>query len=76
MPYQNLSRALTCKADMQISNYGKATPIDQAQLKRAKTWAEANKGSMLEQGDWQLLGKTRPVWHSGARCTALYFVSG
>ncbi len=37
------------KADMQISNYGKATPIDQAQLKRAKTWAEASKGSMLEQ---------------------------
>ncbi|MBC9228883.1 hypothetical protein HI850_005990 [bacterium SPL81] len=37
------------KADMLISNYGKATPIDQAQLKRAKTWAEASKGSMLEQ---------------------------
>ena len=37
------------KADMQILNYGKATPIDQAQLKRAKTWAEASKGSMLEQ---------------------------
>jgi hypothetical protein len=34
---------------MLISNYGKATPIDQAQLKRAKTWAEASKGSMLEQ---------------------------
>lgn len=37
------------KADMQILNYGKATPIDQEQLKRAKTWAEASKGSILEQ---------------------------
>ena len=33
---------------MQVLNYGKATPIDQVQLKRAKTWAEASKGSMLE----------------------------
>lgn len=37
------------KADMQILNYGKATPIDQEQLKRAKTWTDASKGSMLEQ---------------------------
>ena len=36
------------KADMHILNYGQATPIDQDQLKRAKTWAEASKGSMLE----------------------------
>ena len=37
------------QADMLISNYGQGTPIDQAQLKQAKTWAEASKGSMLEQ---------------------------
>ena len=36
------------KADMHILNYGQATPIDQDQLKRAKTWAEASKGSILE----------------------------
>ena len=36
------------KADMHILNYGQATPIDQDQLKRAKTWEEASKGSMLE----------------------------
>jgi hypothetical protein len=34
---------------MMVTNYGKATPIDQAQLKQAKTWAEASKGSILEQ---------------------------
>ncbi|CAM4208028.1 hypothetical protein F901_00667 [Acinetobacter dispersus] len=44
-----LKSRFSVKADMLISNYGKATPIDQAQLKRAKTWAEASKGSMLEQ---------------------------
>lgn len=37
------------KADMLISNYGQGTPIDQAQLKQAKSWTEASKGSMLEQ---------------------------
>jgi len=36
------------KADMQILNYGKATSIDQQQLKQAKSVAEASKGSMLE----------------------------
>ena len=36
------------KADMQILNYGKATSIDQKQLKQAKSVAEASKGSMLE----------------------------
>ncbi len=44
-----LKSRFSVKADMLISNYGKATPIDQAQLKRAKTWAETSKGSMLEQ---------------------------
>lgn len=44
-----LKSRFNLKADMLISNYGQATPIDQAQLKRAKTWAEASKGSMLEQ---------------------------
>ncbi|EJB8517167.1 TPA: hypothetical protein ACIFDD_002467 [Acinetobacter baumannii] len=36
------------KADMQILNYGKATSIDQQQLKQAKSVAEASKCSMLE----------------------------
>ncbi|MGL3036754.1 hypothetical protein [Acinetobacter baumannii] len=36
------------KVDMQILNYGKATSIDQQQLKQAKSVAEASKGSMLE----------------------------
>ncbi|MDM9641380.1 hypothetical protein [Acinetobacter baumannii] len=36
------------KTDMQILNYGKATSIDQQQLKQAKSVAEASKGSMLE----------------------------
>ncbi|WP_192957435.1 hypothetical protein [Acinetobacter baumannii] len=36
------------KADMQILNYGKATSIDQQQLKQAKSVAEASKGSMLK----------------------------
>ncbi|MET7114918.1 hypothetical protein [Acinetobacter baumannii] len=36
------------KADMQILNYGKATSIDQQQLKQAKSVAEVSKGSMLE----------------------------
>ncbi|MFI8144389.1 hypothetical protein [Acinetobacter sp. ABJ_C5_2] len=36
------------KADMQILNYGKATSIDQQQLKQAKSVAEASKGSILE----------------------------
>ncbi|MCL8351968.1 hypothetical protein M9Y34_16420 [Acinetobacter baumannii] len=36
------------KADMQILNYGRATSIDQQQLKQAKSVAEASKGSMLE----------------------------
>ncbi len=36
------------KADMQILNYGKATSIDQQQLKQAKSVAETSKGSMLE----------------------------
>ncbi len=44
-----LKSRFNIKADMLISNYGKGTPIDQAQLKQAKTWAEASKGSMLEQ---------------------------
>ncbi|ENX56597.1 MULTISPECIES: hypothetical protein [Acinetobacter] len=44
-----LKSRFSVKADMLISNYGKATPIDQAQLKRAKSWSEASKGSMLEQ---------------------------
>ncbi|WP_151742685.1 hypothetical protein [Acinetobacter sp. TUM15113] len=44
-----LKSRFSVKADMLISNYGKATPIDQVQLKRAKTWAETSKGSMLEQ---------------------------
>ena len=43
-----LKSSFQVKADMQVLNYGKATPIDQVQLKRAKTWAEASKGSMLE----------------------------
>ena len=37
------------KADMFISNYGHATSIDQAQLKQAKSWSEASKGSALEK---------------------------
>ncbi|MBJ8483119.1 hypothetical protein [Acinetobacter vivianii] len=44
-----LKSRFNVKADMLISNYGKGTPINQAQLKQAKTWAEASKGSMLEQ---------------------------
>ena len=44
-----LKSSFNIKADMYVSNYGKATPIDQAQLKRAKTWAETSKGSMLEK---------------------------
>lgn len=36
------------KADMQILNYGKATSIDQQQLKKAKSVAEASKGSLFE----------------------------
>ena len=44
-----LKARINMKADMLISNYGNATPIDQAQLKRAKTWAETSKGSILEQ---------------------------
>ncbi len=44
-----LKSSFNIKADMLLTNYGKATPIDQAQLKQAKTWAEASKGSILEQ---------------------------
>ncbi|HBO71466.1 MAG TPA: hypothetical protein DD639_03755 [Acinetobacter sp.] len=44
-----LKSSFNIKADMYVSNYGKATPIDQAQLKHAKTWAETSKGSMLEK---------------------------
>ena len=44
-----LKSSFNIKADMLVTNYGKATPIDQAQLKQAKTWAEASKGSILEQ---------------------------
>ncbi|MCU4391521.1 hypothetical protein KTH73_12405 [Acinetobacter courvalinii] len=44
-----LKSRFNIKADMLISNYGQGTPIDQTQLKQAKTWAEASKGSMLEQ---------------------------
>ncbi|MDQ9949517.1 MULTISPECIES: hypothetical protein [Acinetobacter] len=36
------------KADMQILNYGRATPINQQQLKQAKSVAEASKGSLFE----------------------------
>lgn len=36
------------KADMQILNYGKATSINQQQLKQAKSVAEASKGSIFE----------------------------
>lgn len=36
------------KADMQILNYGKATSINQRQLKQAKSVAEASKGSLFE----------------------------
>lgn len=44
-----LKSSFNIKADMYVSNYGKATPIDQAQLKRAKTWAETSRDSMLEK---------------------------
>ncbi|MCH7337415.1 hypothetical protein [Acinetobacter sp. NIPH 2699] len=44
-----LKSSVNVKADMQILNYGKATPIDKVQLKRAKTWSETSKGSMFEQ---------------------------
>jgi hypothetical protein len=44
-----LKSSFNIKADMLVTNYGKATPIAQAQLKQAKTWAEASKGSILEQ---------------------------
>lgn len=44
-----LRSRVNIKADMQVLNYGKATPIDRAQLKRAKTWSEVSKGSMFEQ---------------------------
>ncbi|ENU28936.1 hypothetical protein F991_03060 [Acinetobacter sp. CIP-A165] len=44
-----LRSRVNLKADMQVLNYGKATPIDRAQLKRAKTWSEVSKGSMFEQ---------------------------
>jgi len=53
-----LKSRFNLKADMLISNYGQATPIDQAQLKRAKTWAEASKGSMLEQA----IGSSQRNW--------------
>lgn len=36
------------KADMQILNYGKATSINQQQLKQAKSVAETSKGSLFE----------------------------
>ena len=55
------------KMDMQVLNYGKATPIDQAQLKHAKSWAEASKGSILERlvGHFsQKLGQTEIQDHS------------
>ncbi|RZF56987.1 hypothetical protein EXE30_01655 [Acinetobacter halotolerans] len=44
-----LQSRVNLKADMQVLNYGKATSIDRAQLKRAKTWSEVSKGSMFEQ---------------------------
>ncbi|QER38495.1 hypothetical protein F2A31_01750 [Acinetobacter suaedae] len=44
-----LRSRVNIKADMQVLNYGKGTPIDRAQLKRARTWSEVSKGSMLEQ---------------------------
>ena len=37
------------QADMQILNYGQATPIDRQQLKQAKSVTEASKGSMFEK---------------------------
>ncbi|MEO3357538.1 hypothetical protein [Acinetobacter haemolyticus] len=44
-----LRSRVNIKADMQVLNYGKGTPIDRAQLKRAKSWSEVSKGSMFEQ---------------------------
>ncbi|RLZ10395.1 hypothetical protein EAH57_03590 [Acinetobacter sp. 2JN-4] len=44
-----LQSSVNLKADMQVLNYGKATSIDRAQLKRAKIWSEVSKGSMFEQ---------------------------
>ncbi|AXJ89653.1 hypothetical protein [Acinetobacter pittii] len=54
------------KADMQILNYGKATSIDQQQLKQAKSVAEASKGSMLEnfiKGFGKKLGQSDVLEH-------------
>ncbi|WP_447511040.1 hypothetical protein [Acinetobacter geminorum] len=54
------------KADMQILNYGKATSIDQQQLKQAKSVAEASKGSMLEnfiKGFGEKLGQSDVLEH-------------
>ena len=66
----SLSTASILKADMQILNYGKATSIDQQQLKQAKSVAEASKGSMLEnfiKGFSEKLGQSdvseHPVAH-------------
>lgn len=54
------------KADMQILNYGKATSIDQQQLKQAESVAEASKGSMLEnfiKGFGEKLGQSDVLEH-------------
>ncbi|MGB5885451.1 MAG: hypothetical protein WBG77_01725 [Acinetobacter venetianus] len=67
-----LKSSFNIKADMYVSNYGKATPIDQAQLKRAKTWAETSKGSMLEKAVnsfSEKLGQTGIQEHSAERYT-------
>ncbi|WP_288406237.1 hypothetical protein [uncultured Acinetobacter sp.] len=41
-------KKLNLRADTLIQNYGHATPIDTKQLKQAKSFKEASKGSMIE----------------------------
>ncbi len=47
--FDKYNRQLKIKMDMQISNYGKATQIDQQALKEAKSFKEVFKGSFMEK---------------------------
>ncbi|RZG45781.1 hypothetical protein [Acinetobacter wuhouensis] len=49
MDFGKYDRQLKIKMDMQISNYGKATAIDQQVLKEAKPFKEVFKGSFMEK---------------------------
>ncbi len=49
MNFGKYNRQLKIKMDMQVSNYGKATPIDQQALKEAKSFKDVFKGSFMEK---------------------------